>query len=897
MSNKVNLFTTLIACCLGASLIASWLLGLPANMAMVISAICAIGLVLTLMLAQSLQQSLLKPVTELEKGLERMRLNPDAVLTKPHAFHDNVSAGPISDIARSLGDLLESAAQTLVKHGQKQNDIEIELARFKTSVNQVGTNVMIADENFHIIYVNDTLKTMLRKHQDELAKYFNGFDVERLIGTNIDRFHKNPSYQRNILTNLHGGHSSEITVGTMTFGLKIFPVMHGNQKVGAMVEWSDLSDRKQAEDLAVENLRIRTALGAVSTNVMLADPNYNIIYMNESLRAMMQEHQEKFRKLKADFNANKLIGTNIDVFHKVPAHQRTLLDNLKSTYSTEISLEGLTFGLTANPVLNEKGERLGTTLEWADLTENKLAQQAAKDNFRVKVALDNVSSNVMMADADLNIVYINDSVQAMLINAEKEIRRELPHFDARNLIGKNIDVFHKNPAHQRTMLARLDSTYRTKIIVGGRHFQLIANPVVDEEGERLGTVVEWDDITNQVRVQGEVERLVQSVSEGNLSALISTEGKDGFFLTISQGLNNLSQTVNAFVGDLSSSLQRLSGGDLTVNITNEYQGMFGEVRDAINTTADKLNSVVGGIIEACDSIRSTNHELSVGNDQLSERTEKQASSLEETAASLEELTSNVRTTAANTNTANDAANNVRDKATRGERIVTQAVESMQAITQSSNKIVEIISVIDDIAFQTNLLALNASVEAARAGEQGRGFAVVATEVRNLAQRSAVSAKEIKELIDDSSTRVKGGSDLVNQCGESLTDILKMVNQLSVLISDITNATNEQASGIEQVNQAVADLDDITQQNAALAEEASSASQSSVHKVDEMAELVSYFTVSGSSVSLSRSTPSPSRPTAKAPVAKMVSPAAKPAAKKPAKEIVSTPKNDEEWEEF
>lgn len=806
--------------------------------------------------------------------------------------------------------------------------LERESHRIKTSLDAVKTNVMLADVDHHIMYMNDSMEEMMRKNQGTFVEVFGQFNVNELIGTNIDIFHKDPSHQRNILDNLKDTFSSEVVVKDLVFGLVITPIFESDgTRLGTAVEWTDLTLAKKQEAQERSNARMKVALDNVSTNVMMANVDLNIIYLNNSLQEMMNKHVDKFKTINSAFDPNNLIGVNIDIFHKNPSHQRAILEGLTSTYKAEISLEGLYFALTANPVLDSAGQRIGTTLEWEDITEQKNQELIARANARIKVALDNVTTNVMVADHEYNIVYINDSVHAMLRNAAADLRKDLPNFDAENLIGQNIDIFHKNPAHQRSMLERLTSSYRTKILVGGRHFNLIATPVTSETGEKLGTVVEWDDITAQVVVEQEVEKLVKSVGQGQLGALISTTDKEGFFLAISEGLNELSQTVNAFVRDISVSLQRLSEGDLRVKIENDYLGMFGDVKESVNATVQKLNEVVSSIQSGAEGIRSSNREISQGNDQLSERTERQASSLEETAASLEELTSNVRQTADNSKTANVSASGAKSQAEKGEGIVREAMQSMSAITESSNRIVEIISVIDEIAFQTNLLALNASVEAARAGDQGRGFAVVANEVRNLAQRSAVSAKEIKELIDVSSSRVNTGSDLVNRCGEALSDILNHVDELSSLISGIASATNEQAQGIGEVNQAMAELDDITQQNAALSEEVSSAATSSLHQVEDMVERTSFFSVDddangvGSHMASSRDYSSSASKPATKPATK---PAPKPVASKPLKAVSPpTPKpstkpkpvvdtsktvkpvsissdkedDDDEWEEF
>lgn len=896
MGNKSNTLVLLAAVALIANAGLVFMAG-GGQTAIIIAAISVVGVVCLFLLKQSIAQEMDGPVGEITG-----RIN-DALADVDSGEWSSVDSpaleGPLASAGQSLNDLLAKFKDTVGSQTSENNKLSTDAARFGTAVSAANTHVMIADENYDIIYVNDSLKQMLTMHQAALAQHFPGFNIATLLGTNIDTFHKVPSHQRGILDNLTTNHSSEISVGDLIFGLSISPVFNQHkQRVGTVVEWLDLSERAEAERMQVENLRISTALGSVSTNVMLADPNYDIIYLNDSLKEMMRKYLTNFQALRGDFDPDALIGLNIDTFHKNPGHQRNLLDGLTGTYKTEINLGELSFALTANPVIDGDGNRLGTTLEWEDITAQKQAEIVAKENARIRVALDGVTTNVMVADGGNNIVYMNQSVLDMLRNAADDIRKDLPNFDPNNLIGKNIDQFHKKPEHQRGMLEKLQSAYRTRIVVGGRHFNLIASPVNSETGERLGTVVEWDDVTAQVTVEKEVEKLVTSVSQGNLGALISTEGKDGFFLNISNGLNDLSQTVNAFVRDISVAMQRLAEGDLRVQIENDYQGMFGDVKNALNETVDKLSEVLANVKMATDSIRASNHEISIGNDQLSERTEKQASNLEETAASLEELTSNVRSTADNATTANTAAGNAKEQAKSGEAIVTEAVQSMTAITESSNKIVEIISVIDDIAFQTNLLALNASVEAARAGEQGRGFAVVANEVRNLAQRSAVSAKEIKELIDDSSQRVNTGSDQVNKCGEALSDILNHVGELTTLISDIANSTNEQAAGIGQVNQAVAELDDITQQNAALAEEASSASQSSVQQADDMVEIVSFFQLDDS---LQTAAPAASIPAApRAPAAPR--PAPKPKVKAQATEAPKTVSikaddSDDDWEEF
>jgi len=464
----------------------------------------------------------------------------------------------------------------------------------------------------------------------------------------------------------------------------------------------------------------------------------------------------------------------------------------------------------------------------------------ARESLRIRTALDCTSTNVMIADADRNIVFANRPLMEMLRHAEEDIRKDVPGFAVDSLVGSNIDQFHRNPAHQARLLGELRGTHNARIRVGGRTMSLIINPVHDTAGGLVGYVVEWADRTLELQVEEDVSRIVQAAIAGDLDGRIGLEGKQGFLLQLSTQLNSLLDAIGGSVDQVSQVLRALSQGQLDTRMEGDFHGVFAQMRDDANATVDQLTEIISHIQAASAAINTASGEIAAGNNDLSRRTEQQAANLEETAASMEELTSTVRQNADHARQANQLTLGAAEVAAQGGQVVGQVVETMAGIEAASRKIADIISVIDGIAFQTNILALNAAVEAARAGEQGRGFAVVATEVRSLAQRSATAAKEIKALIEDSSEKVAGGAALAEQAGTTMGEIVASVQRVTEIMAEISSASQEQASGIEQVNQTIVQMDETTQQNAALVEEASAAARSMEEQAASLAQAVARF---------------------------------------------------------
>ncbi len=479
----------------------------------------------------------------------------------------------------------------------------------------------------------------------------------------------------------------------------------------------------------------------------------------------------------------------------------------------------------------------------ADLKQRTEAERRhANETLRIKVALDQTSNSVMVADPDGKIIYCNAAVLEMMRNAETDLRRDLPGFRADAILGSNFDIYHKNPAHQRNVLGSLRGSYRTEIQVGGRHFALVAAPIINSQGERLGTVVEWRDRTLEVEIEREVSEIIGEAVSGDFSKRIDATRMSGFFKQISEGINSLLEANTTALTDVGAMLARMSQGNLTQKIDTQYHGMLGKLKDDANLTVDNLRDIILSIKDATDSINTAAKEIASGNQDLSSRTEEQASSLEETSSSMEQITGTVKQNADNSMQATQLASSAQQVAIKGGEVVGQVVQTMSAIHQSSSKIADIIGVIDSIAFQTNILALNAAVEAARAGEQGRGFAVVATEVRNLAQRSAAAAKEIKGLISDSVEKVESGNKQVDLAGKTMEEVVASIKRVAKIMVDISEASREQSTGIEEVSLAVSQMDEMTQQNAALVEQAAAAAESLEEQARNLSQSVSVFSL-------------------------------------------------------
>jgi methyl-accepting chemotaxis protein len=449
----------------------------------------------------------------------------------------------------------------------------------------------------------------------------------------------------------------------------------------------------------------------------------------------------------------------------------------------------------SSKLVAESKDEAGALVESLARMQERLRERLARDavsaaeNARVRIALDKAAANIMLADAAGKIVYANDALVALVRLRASDFAAGVRGFNGGTVVGMPLSAFLDSAGHSAAGAAPGDLRF------GAATFRVQATPVSDAAGQRAGTVVQWLDRTDEAGTEAEIEKIVAEALSGTLTHRVMEEGKSGFFASLARSVNGLLETMT----------------------------------DMLRRIKETANAVAQG-----------SDEISKGNADLSQRTEEQAASLEETASSMEEMTSTVRNNAENASRASALAKTAREDAEKGSGAVSSAVAAMTEISNASMRIADIIGVIDDIAFQTNLLALNAAVEAARAGDDGRGFAVVASEVRNLASRSADAAKEIKKLIQDTVLKVQEGAALVDRSGATLGHLSDSIKRVTDIVAEIAAASLEQSSGIEEVNRAIGNMDGMTQQNAAMVEQAAAAAAALRANAHQLSELTAHY---------------------------------------------------------
>jgi len=475
------------------------------------------------------------------------------------------------------------------------------------------------------------------------------------------------------------------------------------------------------------------------------------------------------------------------------------------------------------------GEQLRIT-QAADSTREQLqtALTAARYNAGVKAALDNVSLPVRIANNDGTVVYINLAMQAVLRRDRAAFEQQIPGFDPERVLNGNVGMFYTDPGAALLRLRNLSGTTQTEMMLGGRCYQLTTSVVRSETGERLGTIGQWSDMTDQKASEAEIETLVKAAARGEFDQRVAVLGKSGFFSNLAQGLNLVLETSEQGLNDVARLLAAFANGDLTYRIEKDYQGLFGQVKDSANSTAENLTRVLGEVRLASDALIGAANEVSDTAQALSRAASEQAAGVEQTTATMDHMSASIGQTSDNAKVTDSMATKASEEAVEGGNAVTETVTAMKQIASR-------IDIVDDIAYQTNLLALNAAIEAARAGEHGKGFAVVASEVRKLAERSQLAAREIGELAVSSVATAE-------RAGTLLERIVPSIRKTSELVQEITAASAEQSESVVQISAAMGQLSSTTQQNASASEQLAATSQELSSQAEQLQRSIAFFNV-------------------------------------------------------
>ena len=671
-----------------------------------------------------------------------------------------------------------------------------------SAVKSSSVAIMMVDRDFKVHYVNEETQKLLKDNATSFRALWPSFDPDKIIGSCIDMFHKNPAHQRNMLADPSRlPFRTDISVGDKKFALNVSAVFDAAKNyVGNVLEWKDVGQQRVHEGLIAALDRSQATIEfALDGRILDANKNF-LDVMGYTLDEIRGQHHSMF----------------VDREYAKTPEYRAFWERLNRGEFVADKFKRIARGgkdvwiqASYNPILDQSKKPYKVVKFATDIT----AIENETNEFKAKISAISRAQAVIEFSLDGKILNANENFLATMgYNASEVVGRQHSMFvDPEYAKSNDYRMFWDRLNHGEFIADKFKRIGR-----GGKEVWIQAsyNPLLDLNGKPFKVVKFATDVTDiEVKTRAaDQERAERAAEQAHVVSSLATGMKD------------------------------LSSGNLVARLNEPFAGEYDQLRQDFNLALERLQDTMKTVLSSASGISTGAGEISQAADDLSKRTEQQAASLEETAAALEEITATVKKTAQNATAASAIVTTAKAAAEDGGQIVGTAITAMGQIEQSSKQITDIIGVIDEIAFQTNLLALNAGVEAARAGDAGKGFAVVASEVRALAQRSSEAAREIKTLIKASSEHVASGVKLVGELAQALRKIVSQVIEINTLVTEMAQAAQQQSTGIEEVNTAVTQMDQVTQQNAAMVEESTAASRNLASETNELSDLVSFFKV-------------------------------------------------------
>lgn len=676
-----------------------------------------------------------------EKGLNDGHF--DAVVG--HLASVLTELGVNQDLIEEVGMVAETVRDDVLgKRGMKGTlraiDGTASNAQYFSAIEGSATAIMLVDRDLVVTYANPATIKLLNENIHVFKEAYKGFDPDNLVGSCIDIFHKNPAHQRRILNDEKNlPWQTDITIGPLKFALNVCAMKDANGKyIGNSLEWANVTEARRDSD---ETARIQSAIEGSATAVMMIDRDFNITYINPASMKLFKDNLHVFKDAYKGFDPDNLVGTCIDIFHKNPAHQRRILNDEKNLpWRADIQVGPLKFALNVSAMKDKSGRYIGNTLEWADVTETRrLANEAA----RIQSAIEGSATAVMMIDRDFNITYINPASMKLFKENLHIFREAYKGFNPDTIVGTCIDIFHKNPAHQRKLLADVNNLpYAAEIKVGSLSFKLNVSAMMDSQGNYIGNCLEWANITSE------------KAAEESIAATI--------------------KQVDNRTGEL-----------------NRANVMMIELSGKMAKQVEQITSETSNAASGAEEMSNTMTSISAAAEQAS-------ANINSVAVSTEQMTNSVAEIANNTERAREVTQNA-------VRNVENASARVGDLDSAAKEISQVIEAIVEIAEQTKLLALNATIEAARAGEAGKGFAVVANEVKELAKQTREATADIRKKIENMQSSTKATVSEIGNINKVMNDVNEIVGIIATSVEEQNAATRDIASNISQASAGVKDV--------------------------------------------------------------------------------------------